>query len=114
MKLESLKNVLKLEFDFLDNEVCGSFYCELEAIKPKWARKLDVISITEKYVTCNFVELLRTNTNAVRNYIETEYNECDAKSWLLSQLCEAENILDDGGDAIYYFMQEDLAEFLTK
>lgn len=114
MKLESLKGIIDFSFDFMDTEVSGLFYIELENIKSKYAKQIEVNRIQRDYVICNFTDFVRNNKESVKKYIKEVYNDGDLKDTLIEQLCETEDILDDGGEALYYFFQNDIADFLTE
>lgn len=114
MKLEDLKGIIDFSFDFMDKEVSGLFYIELEDIKSKYAKQIEVDIIQRDYVICNFTDFINKNKTSVRKYIEENYIECELKETLIEQLCETEDILDDGGEALYYFFQNDIADFLTE
>lgn len=114
MKLSDLKNVLEFTFDLQDDEVCGRFYIELDEINEKYARKIEVVKIGTDYVTCKLTDFLRHHKTAVSKYIRNNYHLGDTRTFLENTLVVSDNITEDGGEAVYYFITNDLYDFLTQ
>ena len=55
----------------------------------------------------------------MRDYINNNYEDSDLKTYLIQQLTKrrlgsnAGDITDDGGEAVYHFIECDLYDFLT-
>ena len=114
MKLQDLKNVIKFEFDFADNEIDSSFYVELEAINEKYAKKIEVVAISKNYVVCKFTDFLRKHKTAVKKYLLENYNKSETLDWLINDLVIADDITATDGEAIWHFIEYDLADFLMQ
>ena len=61
MKLSELQNMLTFDTDFADDTIDATFYTELEDILPKYAKQINVISISTKYslVIKSLVKILK-------------------------------------------------------
>lgn len=114
MKLSELKKVIKYKFDFADKEIDGTFYIELDQIKEKYLNQIEVTGISQEYVTCDFVNFLNSHKAEVKEYIVDNYYNSEFKSYLIKQLCESDDIIDDGGEAVYHFIKEDMDYFLRE
>ena len=113
MKLYDLKHILKMCADFADDEVDATVYFELDDIPDKIARKIEVVAISENFVTCKFTDYLRRNKSKLAKYIEASCHEYPRlEAMYRSALIKAEDILEDGGEAVYSFINEELEYFL--
>ncbi len=113
MTLYDLRNILSDEFDFSDHTVCGSFYADIKDIRTSHAKKIVVESISSELVCCRFTEFLESNRSAVKRYLEANYEDGDELDYLRATLCDAEDINEDGGEAVYRFIENDIADFLV-
>ncbi len=114
MKLNQLNNIINFSFDLTDNEVDGSFYIELDEVNPKYAKQIEVVKISKGFVCCKFTDFIRHHKTAIKKYLNDYYIDCDTKTYLINQLCKSEDILDDGGEAVYHFIENDFYDFLTQ
>ena len=114
MKLKDLKDVIRFSFDFADDEIDSSFYVELEAINEKYLKQIEVVKISQNYVICKFTDFLRKHKTAIKKYLLETYNKGETLDWLINNLVVADDITADGGEAVWHFMEYDLADFLTQ
>lgn len=121
MTLLDLKNVIDYTFDIEDDEVCGEIYVELDEIKEEYARQIEVVKIGRDVVTCKLTHFLRRFVNFYPTkfieYINENYYDGEQKDYLLKQLTKrkkGEDITDDGGEAVYQFIANDMYDFLTQ
>jgi hypothetical protein len=120
MTLFDLKNVLDFTFDLEDTEVCGEFYIELDEINEEYARQIEVVKIGRDVVTCKLTDFLRRmakfHPTKIVEYLNDNYYDGDQKDYLLKQLTKRlkEDIADDGGEAVYHFITNDMYDFLTQ
>lgn len=121
MTLEDLRNVIGFTFDIADDEIDASFYIELDEIPEEHARNIEVVRIDKDLVVCKLTNFLRRKANfhptQIKNYINDNYYDSELKDNLLKQLTKrqkGEDITDDGGEAVYYFITNDMYDFLTK
>lgn len=124
MTISDLKGVIDFEFDFADNEIDATFYVDINDIRDEYARGIEVVRIDRDVVVCRFTEFLRRRaylSGALRKYINGAYYDDDpTKVGLQKQLlmttwerANGGDITDDGGEAIAYFLEYDIGEFLT-
>ena len=114
MKLSDLKNVIEFTFDLQDDEVCGRIHIDLDEINEKYARQIEVVKIDSNYVTCKLTDFLRHHKTAVSKYIRKNYNVCAKRKFLENALVDSDNITEDGGEAVYYFIISELYDFLSQ
>lgn len=123
MTLNDLKNVIDFTFDLEDDEVCGRFYIELDEINPEYLG-IEVVKIGTDYVTCKLTDFLRRlasfHPTKITEYLNDSYYDGDQKDYLLKQLTKRKlgsnkgDITDDGGEAVYHFITNDMYDFLTQ
>lgn len=124
MTLKDLKDIdFKLSVDFADNEIDATIYFELEEIDDDIASEIVVTRISKNYVTCKFTNYLRRlatfHPTQIKNYINDNYYDGETKDYLIKQLTKRKlgsnvgDITDDGGEAVYHFIENDLYDFLT-
>ena len=124
MTLYDLRGVIDFTFDIADDEVDASFYIELDEIKERHLRNIEVIRIDRDLVVCKLTDYLRRSaylSGLLRKYINSAYYDGETKDCLLNQLCTSkkrlnkdEDITDDGGEAVYHFIAHDMYDFLTQ
>lgn len=113
MKLYDLKNILKFTVDFADNEVCGSVYFEIEEVCDKYAKQIEVVEINENCIVCKFTDFLRNHKTALNKYI-CDNMEDEYIAYYQNQLiCYEKDITEDGGEAVYSFIKNELEYFLA-
>ncbi len=126
MTLYDLKNVIDFTFDLEDTEVCGRFYIEIDEINEEYAKQIEVVKIGTDTVTCKlsrFMQRLATfHPTLITDYLNDNYYDGEQKDYLVSQLTRRPNhltqfkgdITDDGGEAVYHFITNDMYDFLTQ
>lgn len=114
MTLNDLKNVIDFTFDLTDDEVCGRFYIELDEINPKYAKQIEVVTIGTDCVTCKLTDFIDNHKTAIKRYILKNYLPSDLRTHMLNTLIVSDNITEDGGEAVYRFIEDDMYYFLTQ
>lgn len=122
MTLNDLRNVIDFTFDIADDVIDASFYIELDEIPEDVAGNIEVVRISKDLVVCKLTDFLRRraifNPSKIIKYINENYYDGEQKDWLLKQLTKrplrGEDILDDGGEAVYHFIKNDMYDFLTQ
>lgn len=114
MKLYELKNIIDFTFDLADNEVDAQFYIELDEINEKYAKQIEVSKIWKDCVTCKLTDFIRKHKTAIRKYLCDNYYNGEQRNYLLYNLTGTDDILSDGGEAVYHFITNDMYEFLTQ
>lgn len=126
MTLEDLRNVISFTFDIADDIVDASFYIELDEIPPEKASQIEVVRIDADLVVCKLTNYLQRLANfhpsRITEYLEDNYYEGELRDRLIKQLTRrrsaADNytasIIDDGGEAVYHFINQDMYDFLTR
>ena len=114
MKLNDLKGVIDFTFDLTDNEVCGRFYIELDEINPKYAKQIEVVTIGTDYVTCKLTDFLRHHKTAIKRHLLDTYNPSPNRDYMINTLTNSDNITEDGGEAVFCFIEVDMYDFLTQ
>jgi hypothetical protein len=123
MTLNDLKNVIDFTFDLTDDEVSAGFYIELDEINPKYLG-IEVVKIGTDYVTCKLTDFLRRmatfHPTEITEYLNASYYDGEQKDYLLKQLTKRKcgsnkgDITDDGGEAVWHFIEHDMYDFLTQ
>ena len=114
MTLFDLKGVIDFTFDLQDDEVCGSFYIELDEISNVFAKEIEVVKMERQYLTCKLTDFLKKHSEEVEAYLDDNYNEGEQLEWLKKILVESEDITVEGGEAVYHFLVNDMYDFLTE
>ena len=114
MKLKELKNIIKFSFDFADDEIDAVFYVELEAINEKYLKQIEVVLINQNYIVCKFTDFIRRHKTAIKKYLIKNYHDEEALDYLINHLIIADDITEDGGEAVWHFLEYDIADFLTQ
>lgn len=114
MKLYELNGIIEYTFDLTDNEVYGRFYIELDEIKPEFAKEIEVVKIDRDTVNCKLTDFIRNHRAAIKKYLVDNYHDGEQRRYLIKQLCKNEDITDDGGEAVYHFIENDFYDFLTQ
>lgn len=121
MTLSDLKNIIDFTFDIADDEIDASFYIELDEIPEEHARNIEVVRIDKDLVVCKLTNFLRRKANfhpsQIIKYLNENYYDGEQKDYLLKQLTKrkkGEDITDDGGEAVYHFLTNDMYDFLTQ
>lgn len=126
MTLYDLKNVIDFTFDIEDNEVCGSFYIEMDEINEEYAKQIEVVKISKELVTCKLSRFLQRlasfHPSKISDYLNENYYDGKQKDYLINQLTRRPShlnqfkadITDDGGEAVYHFITNDMYDFLTQ
>lgn len=106
MKLSDLKSILQFDTDFADNEIDATFYTEIDDILPKYAKQLNVLSISTNHITCDFYNFIFNHKDEITKYIKTVYHEryIDSK---IAGIFE-----DQDAEDIAYFIEHDMDDFL--
>ena len=112
MKISDLTPIIDFTFDFADNDIDCTFYCDIHSILPKYAKQIEVIKINEDYVTCNFTKFIAKHRTAIKKYLYDNYYISDTLTWLINELYIPNTITDS--EALYHFINYDLSDFLTK
>ena len=125
MTLNDLKGIIDFTFDIADDEVCGSFYIELDEINEKYLG-IEVVKIERELITCKLTDFLRRmarfHPSTITGYLNENYYDGEQKDYLLKQLTRRPShtnqfkadITDDGGEAVYHFIENDMYDFLTQ
>ena len=126
MTLEDLRNVISFTFDIADDIVDASFYIELSEIPPERAREIEVVRIDKDLVVCKLTDYLQRiatyHPTQLTEYLEENYYEGEQLDYLKKQLTRRPSltnqfkagITDDGGEAVYHFITNDMYDFLTR
>ena len=125
MTLYDLKNVIGFTFDIADDEIDASFYIELDEIKEEFLG-IEVVRIGRDLVVCKLTDFLRRlarfHPSVISKYIEDNYHNGEYKDYMIAQLTKRPSntnqfkadIADDGGEAVYQFIENDMYDFLTQ
>lgn len=73
MKLSDLKSIIQFDTDFADDKIDASFYTELDDILPKYADDINVLSIYNTYIVCDFSRFIRDHKEEIKDYIYDNY-----------------------------------------
>lgn len=111
MKLIYLKGIVSYSFDFADKEIDASFYAELDNIKEKYAKEIEVVDITHNYIVCDFKKFILKHKEDIRKYIYNNYNTPWA-SERYTGIYESAEGSGEQSDWLWSFINEDLGEFL--
>jgi hypothetical protein len=124
MTLNDLKGIIGFTFDLTDNEIDARFYIELDEIKNKRALDIEVVKIERDVVTCKLTDFLRRVAtfapSDIVSYLSDNYNDGEQKDYLIKQLTKRKcgsnkgDVTDDGGDAVWHFINYDMYDFITK
>lgn len=113
LSLLDLKNKLQFTFDTYDDEICASVYFELDEIPNTILNRFEVVSIDNEKITCRITQFLRdeikSNPKRLKNYLE----ECYHAEQYIAQFFGADDICDDGGEAVYTFIECDLYDYIS-
>ena len=113
MTLQDLKGILEMSVDFADDEIDNTVFFDIGEIPDKYLRQIEVLKIRKGVVICRFTEFLRHHKTALRKFIKTTVNY-DYEDFFINSLCESKgDITDDGGEAVYQFIEYYLYDFLT-
>lgn len=123
LTLSDLKNVIAFTFDIADDEIDGSFYIELDEINEEYLG-IEVVKIDRDLIICKLTDFLRRlatfHPNLIENYLNDNYYDGKQKDCLIKQLTKRKcgsnkgDITDDGGEAVYHFITNDMYDFLTQ
>ena len=125
MTLHDLKNIIDFTFDIVDDEIDAGFYIELDEIAEEHLG-IEVVKIGRDVVTCKLTDYLRRKARfhptEISDYIAENYYDGDLKDYLTEQLSKRPipakhinaDITDDGGEAVYHFITNDMYDFLTQ
>lgn len=125
MTLYDLKNIIDFTFDLEDDEIDAGFYIELDEINEKHLG-IEVVKIGRDFVTCKLTDYLRRKAifhpNEITDYLNDNYYDGEQKDYLIEQLTKRPipakhikaDITDDGGEAVYHFITNDMYDFLTQ
>lgn len=106
MKLSELKNMLTYDTDFADTDIDASFYTEIDDILPKYAKQLNVLSISTNYIICDFTNFIKHHKTSIREYLYKEYYLAWA-SYYYTGIFE-----EDDAECIAHFIEHDMDNFL--
>jgi hypothetical protein len=120
MTLKDIKGIIDYTFDIADDEIDGSFYIELDEINEDYLSNIEIVKIGKEIVTCRLTNFLQRLANfhpsKITTYIDDNYYDGEQKDYLKTQLTKAHGkgiITDDGGSAVYHFINYDMCDFLT-
>ena len=120
MTLYELKNIIDFTFDIADDEIDASFYIDLDEIPEAYSSQIEVVKIRDNLIVCRLTDFLRHQANfhpgRILKYLNENYYDGDQKEYLKTQLTKRkkdEDITDDGGEAVYQFIDCDLYDYLT-
>lgn len=114
MMLNELNGIIDFNFDIADDEIDARFYIELAEINSKYAKQIKVVRIDRDLIVCKLTDFLRHHKTAIKKYLVENYYKSEQLNYLINQICKADNITDDGGEAVYHFINYDLYDFLTQ
>ena len=106
MKLSDLQSIIQFDTDFADNEIDAIFYTEIDDILPKYAKNIDVLAISTKYITCDFTNFIKKNKEEIIKYIKAVYYEEYIDSTINGIF------KDQDAECIAYFIEHDMDDFL--
>jgi hypothetical protein len=106
MKLSELKPILQFDTDFADNEIDATFYTEIEDILPKYAKQLNVVSISTNYIVCDFYDFIKHHKTAIREYLYKVYYSPWASYYFIGIF------KDEDAECIAHFIEKDMDNFL--
>lgn len=112
MKLNELRNILNMSFDFADNELDASFYCELEEISEELAKKIEVVKITKGFVICDFKSFILHHKTKIISYLKNSYSSSYWKNYANGIFNNSNKY--EAEEWIASFIEQDLASFLTE
>ena len=121
MTLFDLKGVIDFTFDIADDEVDASFYIELDEIRRDYLKEIEVVRISKDLIVCKLTQFLRRKAifhpTEITKYLDDNYDDIEWKNYLKVQLTKTPkgkvDITDDGGEAVYRFINDDMYDFLT-
>lgn len=125
MTLIDLKGVIDFEFDIADDEIDASFYIGMDEIREDYAKEIEVVRIDRELVVCKLTDFLRRKAqfhpSEIKKYLEDSYYEGEQRTYLIEQLTKRKShltpkadITDDGGEAVYHFIEHDMYDFLQE
>lgn len=126
LTLNDLRNVISFTFDIADDIVDASFYIELDEIPEDIANEIEVVRIDNDLVVCKLTAYLQRLANfhpsRITEYLEDNYYEGEQLDYLKKQLTRRPShtnqfkasITDDGGEAVYHFITNDMYDYLTQ
>ena len=115
MTLSELITVWAIEgCNFYDKTVDGGFYLELSEINDQTAQLIEVVKIGADYITCNFTNFIKQHKSKIKKYLLDNFYDGELRTYLINQLCNTEHITDDGGEAVYYFLENDMMHLLMQ
>ena len=106
MTLSELKSILQFDTDFADNEIDATFYTEIDEILPKYAKQLNVLSISTNYIICDFYKFIKHHKTSIKEYLYKEYYRAWA-SYYFTGIFE-----EDDAECIAHFIEYDMDNFL--
>lgn len=123
MKLFELIGIIDFEFDIADDEIDASFYIGLDEIRRDYSKEIEVVRIDRELIVCKLTDFLRRKAqfhpNQIKKYLEDSYYEGEQRTYLIEQLTKRQSpetpdadITDDGGEAVYHFIEHDMYDFL--
>jgi hypothetical protein len=125
MTLNDIKNIIAFNFDIIDDEIDASLYIELNEINPAFMNQIEVIKINTESITCKLTNFIRREAffhpSRMRKFLDEVLYEGDVKDYLIQQLSKrptlenrGADITDDGGEAVFYFIENLLYDYLIQ
>jgi hypothetical protein len=113
LTLLDLKNKINFTFDVYDDEISASLYFELDEVPDNILNRIEVVSIGTEQIVCRLTEFIREETQKYPNRLANYLTECNNDQVYLSQFFDEDDIANDGGEALYLFIEYDLYDYLT-
>ena len=113
LSLLDLKNKINFTFDIYDDEIDASLYFELNEVPNTVLSRIEVVTIGTGSVVCRLTNFI---SEEIRVYPKRLYNylgECNNEEIYKAQFFDADDIANDGGEALYSFIEYDLYDYLT-
>ena len=120
MTLNDLRDVINFTFYLTDDEVDAEFYIHMEEIPEEIARQIEIVKIDLGQIRCKLTNFIRRTANfhptKIADYLNENYYDGDQKDYLINQLTKRKkgaDIIDDGGEAVYHFITNDMYDYIT-
>ena len=113
LSLLDLKNKINFTFDIYDDEISASLYFELCEIPDQILNRLEVVNIGTDSLTCRLTEFIRTEIETYPERLKKYISDCSYCDIYEAQFFGEDDIANDGGEALYLFIEYDLYDYLT-
>ena len=112
MTLYEINQILKIDLDIEDAEVCARRYIERNEIPERYAKAIEVVEINDDTIICDLTQFVRQHRNEIASYIRHEYESNEkALAFYAPILGDGDIIRPDAGEAVFYFIKYEIEDF---